>query len=296
MKSNPESGFETITPKLATLWLETLNTNNRPVSDLHVSRMAAAMTRGEWRTTHQGIAFGADGSLYDGQHRLWAIIQANTPITMMVTRGLAEEARANIDGQRNRSVADNFTILSGEANARRLVEVANIIYALISGERAFKSTFDQARLTVQKYRTDLEWALSLPGGRTKLGSAAIRGALAFARKTDPEKLAEFAEQVMVGANLAENAPALLLRNLVLNQYNRKSLHNRRGLAVRALRAAYAHLNGEILRSLFATEDAIAFFAKAHNISIKTSAPGGNPLVWHTTEKKKKSAASVKVGA
>jgi hypothetical protein len=39
----------TVTPDLATKWLEGKNANNRKISDKHVARLARDMTQGNWR-------------------------------------------------------------------------------------------------------------------------------------------------------------------------------------------------------------------------------------------------------
>src|SRR5256885_4562153 len=69
----------TITPKKAAEYLER-NTANRPLSAKTVRDFAAAMRRGEWQVTHQGIAFDTTRALVDGQHRLAAIVQADVPV------------------------------------------------------------------------------------------------------------------------------------------------------------------------------------------------------------------------
>lgn len=281
------SGFQDVTPAMATTWLER-NTNNRGVSDARVHQLAEAMRRGEWRLTHQGLAFGADGSLYDGQHRLWAIIHSGVTVTLMVTTGLHPDTRANIDGQRTRTVADNFAILSGTPHAKKMVELANVVQMLITGESAFKGTYDQTVEIVERFKSGISWALELPGSTVRLGAAPIRGAMAFAYKTNPAAVTEFAEQVMLGANLAVDAPAFVLRNSVLS--SQKQAKDRREVAVRTLRAALAHIHGETLRSLYATEDSVAFFGVAHGLKLTASSVRNGPNVLVRRAKAKAKAA------
>lgn len=82
-----ETKVMTVTPEMAALWLER-NTNNRRVTRQRVMEYARAMLDGNWRLTHQGIAFDQDGVLIDGQHRLEAVIVAGIPVPMNVTRGV----------------------------------------------------------------------------------------------------------------------------------------------------------------------------------------------------------------
>src|SRR5438105_15160569 len=78
------SRVQTITPKKAQEYLGR-NTANRPLSQRTVRDFAQAMRRGEWRVTHQGIAFDTTGALVDGQHRLAALVEAAVPegVTVM---------------------------------------------------------------------------------------------------------------------------------------------------------------------------------------------------------------------
>ena len=75
-----------VTPALAAEWLKS-NSRNRKLDMTAVERLATAIRGGGWVSTHQGIAFGDDGVLYDGQHRLHAIVAA----------GLTKKARAALD-------------------------------------------------------------------------------------------------------------------------------------------------------------------------------------------------------
>lgn len=79
--------------------------------------------------THQGIAFGADGNLYDGQHRLTALSECDmhTRVKMQVTFNLPDESFMGIDQGRNRTVAHAL----GEAP--EIVAVARAIATLNNG-------------------------------------------------------------------------------------------------------------------------------------------------------------------
>ena len=109
-----QSRIETITPAMAKEYLEHNMTNNRRLNTQTVNSYARIMKAGGWNVTHQGIAFDEDGELVDGQHRLQAIIVANIPVTMMVTRGVPrhEGEAFNIDVGLKRSVL-NIMQISG---------------------------------------------------------------------------------------------------------------------------------------------------------------------------------------
>ena len=86
--NKPELAIQTtylyVTPNLASKWLEG-NACNRRLNQQHAERMAQAMRDGCWKTTHQGIAFDTNGTLVDGQHRLWAIVQSGCTVKLPVT-------------------------------------------------------------------------------------------------------------------------------------------------------------------------------------------------------------------
>lgn len=73
-----------VTPEIAAGWLAK-NKSNRQLRSHTVAHYARQMRAGEWQLTHQGILIDGEGNLADGQHRLSAIVQADTPVHMAVT-------------------------------------------------------------------------------------------------------------------------------------------------------------------------------------------------------------------
>lgn len=106
---------ELISPEIAKEYLSHIDVQkkNRPLNKRYVDMYARDMIAGKWKTTHQGIAFDENGYLVDGQHRLNAIIQANIPIKLMVSRGLGNNPFSGIDSGLRRSMRD-IIALSGE--------------------------------------------------------------------------------------------------------------------------------------------------------------------------------------
>src|SRR5438105_14027323 len=80
--------LETITPEIATRYLELNKKNYRPLNKKLVVRYARAMHEDRWVPRHpQGIAFDWNGNLGDGQHRLAAIVLSGKSVVMWVHRG-----------------------------------------------------------------------------------------------------------------------------------------------------------------------------------------------------------------
>lgn len=86
-----ETVVETITPKKAAEYLKHNTNNCRKIHRGVVKAYADMMLSGRWELNGEGISFGEDGKLKNGQHRLAAIIMANKPIEMLVTRGISND-------------------------------------------------------------------------------------------------------------------------------------------------------------------------------------------------------------
>lgn len=111
-----------ITPQLASEWLR-LNTHNRKLRRLTVDALKRAFERGEYVQSHQGIAFGKNNIVIDGQHRLTAISELKSGIfPMLVTWGVPEDAFMTIDRGVKRTAADSLFSDS------RVTEVATLFY------------------------------------------------------------------------------------------------------------------------------------------------------------------------
>ena len=117
--------IQVITPAKAKQWLAQHNTGNRRMRKWWAEALAAAMRRGEWIMTHQGIAFAKSGRLIDGQHRLEAIVKAQMAQLMLVCYDVPDEAFAVLDIGVKRSSADTT------GYEKRTAEVCNLAARLI---------------------------------------------------------------------------------------------------------------------------------------------------------------------
>lgn len=84
--------------------------SNRRLRKHYVALLAEAMEAGEFNSQNgQTVIVGADGRLYDGQHRLAAQIKANVPMKwLVVTVDNGSEAFMTLDNGAKRSIADYF--------------------------------------------------------------------------------------------------------------------------------------------------------------------------------------------
>lgn len=95
-----------VTPEMAEQMLMT-SPGNRRIRKWHVDVLAGAMQRGQWKITHQGLAFDSTGALRDGHHRLNACKQSGVTVTFRVTVGIDPDSALAMDVGIVRSVSDS---------------------------------------------------------------------------------------------------------------------------------------------------------------------------------------------
>lgn len=113
----------TITPETAMALLE-LNKLNRPIDQANIKRIAKAIAEDRWKYNGDTIKISDDDSVLDGQHRLWACIEARKPIQTIIVRGIARDAFATIDTMRKLRNASDIVALNGTLRHRQAIGTA----------------------------------------------------------------------------------------------------------------------------------------------------------------------------
>jgi hypothetical protein len=103
--------------------------------------LSAAMKRGEWRVTSQGIGFDVNGGLRDAHHRLHACIQSGVMFQSVVVFGMRTDAYEVTDTGMVRTYADRLDKDRAVADVLRL----GCQYAL----GTTKPTVDQMRPIIE---------------------------------------------------------------------------------------------------------------------------------------------------
>lgn len=119
------AAIETITPAIAADLLNR-NTHNRRLSESFVDLYCEDIANGRWSMNGEAIKIAEDGTLLDGQHRLAAIVKANTDVTTLVVRGLPIETQGTMDIGRKRAVRDVLHI-GNVPNASTVASIANTL-------------------------------------------------------------------------------------------------------------------------------------------------------------------------
>ena len=191
----PKMGVVEWTPKKAAEALKT-NKNNRRVRKARVLMFASMMKQGQWRLTHQGIAFDQNGKLIDGQHRLIALIESGATIPMVTIMNIDNKSTiGTVDTMAARTAKDHLHFdglkfdHDGDAVARFVTkDMRSIGNANFAQDRIKEVAF------FKKHRHAIEFACKLvpknKGQRqtslNNLTNVAIRAAIARAYYTVSE--------------------------------------------------------------------------------------------------------------
>jgi hypothetical protein len=215
------SKVQSITPVKAEEWL-LANTQNRPVSKKTVRAFAEAMRRGEWKVTHQGIAFDTDGVLVDGQHRLAAIIEAQQPVDMTVFTQVPAGGFDVLDTGKRRNAADVLAI-EGEKSSMMLAAMVRIVWLyenrsdLSWSGGAAAPTNHQVIETLQRHpqvRDFINLGLQVTTGTGMIKSAAGGASYLIAHTNPGVDLDPWYDGLIEGSGLTKGDPRLTFRRVM----------------------------------------------------------------------------------
>jgi hypothetical protein len=139
-----------ITPDLAQQWIrrhEAVVSANRAANggkarDNRVLRIGAGvekyardMKAGRWHRNGESVKIAWDGTIVDGQHRLYACVRAQVPFWSVVVTGVGPEAQDTVDTGLPRRLSDQLAI-ANEKNAPVLASVTRWSLRWLHGIRS----------------------------------------------------------------------------------------------------------------------------------------------------------------
>jgi hypothetical protein len=191
-------------PRLALEMLKR-NTKNRTVYPTDVQFLASEILAGRWAALADGAAFDNKGVLVDGQHRLFAIIEAKSEVTLTVTFGLHPDARIAVDIRGRDSMATKLAQIGfSEASAR--AAIASVCIRVIRPEKG-RIIFEQLEAFCHENKTELDFVLERKLRLSRLGaSTPLLGALVLALRGRSEEGTHFIETVLSGVRSGANDP------------------------------------------------------------------------------------------
>lgn len=249
----PRIEVTTVTPAMATEWLESNTDNYRKVRQPTVARYAEDMAVGAWLMTGESIKFNREGVLMDGQHRLLACVKADTAFETVVVYDLETPATMNIDNGLRRQLSDHLRRL-GEINVTGLAATIGVAWRF---ERDLN-----LGTTSPTFTEAMTWLAANPDVRAAVVSAehlrrtarlpvpTTATVLHYARqKATDEDVDEFIRQLQSGANLAEDSGTFALRRWASNrEQTLQHVERSKALAI-IIKGWNAYITGTPVRNL-----------------------------------------------
>lgn len=206
-----------------------LNSANRPLSKPVVRSFAEVMRRGDWRVTHQGIAFDTNGVLVDGQHRLAAVVEAGVPVEMTVFTEVPPDTFDVLDTGKRRNAADALAI-EGEKSTFMLGSMLRSVWlyenrsdASWSG-RAATVTNHQILQTLSEHPGIRDFVVV--GERIAAETGMIKSAAGAAsylvEQASTASVQEWLDRLVDGAGLGQTDPRLVFRNTMQRMARKKA--------------------------------------------------------------------------
>lgn len=167
------TGYEVmVTPVMARSWLLS-NEENRQQRKGHVNSLKGIMGRGEWRPTHQGIAFADNGRLIDGQHRLEAIVSSGLSVPLVVFVNCSLDTFGALDKSLKRTLKDD---LMKDARTAAILTFYMAIFDMAAGVSHKSASPNEASSLFKVLEPSLTAISNIcPTAAARRTSAGIRG-------------------------------------------------------------------------------------------------------------------------
>ncbi len=243
-----------LTVKLATELLAN-NDGNRKLSARRVSTLAATIARAGWEFNGETIIVDNEGHLLNGQHRCAAVIEAKTPIKVLMVRGVPRKVFATIDNVKSRSAADVLTAGGTSVGGNTTAATLRLVWQYTLGVLCSTSAQHQpSNSDIMAASKDFPGAIeSVVWARRHkfLGNATVAFMHWVTTRGNRSEAEKFWDHVEFGENLPRNDPALRLRERLLAGHPTRQRGDAFSLLQLIMRAWVNHLSGiqaEFLRT------------------------------------------------
>ena len=235
-------GFDTmlvnLTPRVARLLITRVGDNRKP-RPATVQRYARAMQAGQWRLTHQGIAISTRYEIIDGQHRLYAVIESDTTIEILIVRGVEQDAILNFDSGAKRTDAEAMRISDIGLRDLEPNEVSSAKRMIMGARKGMRPVSrEDLRTFIINHRAAIKIVIAQLWSRGRLPNVTHSEVVAVLARAHyhctPAQLSEAAGFLASGSGSEERyEPLLMLREWLIKG---KDLDQRYGKTARAMRA------------------------------------------------------------
>lgn len=258
MKNDQEVWVLVVTPEMAAAWLKTRSEEQlRRFRRSVAMRYVAAMKQGRWRFHGDAIDIDVDGRLSNGQHRLFAVVEAGMAQPFVVVNGVDREAFPTRDRGYSRSQGQILK-WAGIANADAVATAAAIVWleetGRINGAWSERADADVLLGVVRRHpRLEESVARANMTAATLRLSRGVAGWAYYRFSAVDESMAEqFFEALKTGADMTTGDPALVLRNRILSTRQARTRLHMRDVGVLLVRAWNHYCAGRKVKTLKAS--------------------------------------------
>ena len=219
---------QTITPDTAKQLLSKNIDTNRKLKPNLVRKYVTDILSGKWEIS-DSLKIDKNDNLIDGQHRLHAIIQANKPVDLAVSRGYEPKAAQYLDIGAKRTVSDIARLQGVQLSPKVSAILRNIVAAgLTNSDFQTKVSLTEQDI-IDLYHTiqpELNYALELRQygkvAKTAAMSVLTRVALYYDVVNSPDtneakRLAEAKNVLISGVTSEANNPLICARDYIMTQ-------------------------------------------------------------------------------
>lgn len=230
--------LKTITPELAESYLQRMK-KNRKIQESQVDFYLKQMLSGQWQLTGDSVKFSVDGDLFDGQHRLKAVIKYGKPVEMFVAEGLEPDTFEVLDTGKARTAGDVLSIMGIEkhiniaAIARQVLLMKNG-YASYWTKRNAPTNTDILNyvMTTENLNEVLTYIHQVYRDFRYIPVSVLGGLYLMMSEKNQVKADAFFDQYRTGLDLKRSSPVYLLRDrLMKNEISKTKLTRRDKLAI-----------------------------------------------------------------
>lgn len=211
--------IETLTPELAETYLAK-SKGNRAIRKNKIWLYSRSLESGEWKLTHQGIAFNTAGDFIDGHHRCHTVIATGRPMQTAVFRDVPIESSTSLDLGLPRTMRDVLLMACmGNYSNDLLAVMRNMLYPMsCSGSVGHRYTPDDMVLLLETFGDAGEFACTMLKPHSTGISRSARTLLARAfYNHNRERVESFASAIISGIieNNETDTAAITYRNFLL---------------------------------------------------------------------------------
>lgn len=218
----------TVTPGLANVILGK-NDDNRNIRPAKLEQFAADMRAGRWAFNGEPIIVAQTGELNDGQHRLSAVIEANSPQEFLLVFGVERSTRLTVDQGAARSAGD-YLGMEGVPNATSVASIGRLILGyeqsgcdnVNASSHVTNAEVRQRAAVDDRLHKSATFAVSHHKDTRNFAAPAIIGFCHYVLSGEhPADAVAYMTQVCTGEGLKKNDPAYVVRDRLLNLGRRR---------------------------------------------------------------------------